>query len=631
MRHPEPRARISAGTARRLVAPLLAAGLLALGGCSQTEPGGGTENAGGIRLTGRVIGTNNTPVAGVVVSLVRTGMTDTTDALGRYVLTRKEGGEGGEDVVLDTLRFSRGGQPLGRVSVLDWVEDVPDVQVIQRDISGLVDMEGLEATRIEAVLKGDGIDTAAPVIADFYYNALSGNYSGFLYFPQTSTVSNYTVQINIYGTGNALLGQSVVVPFNSFAGNITVPPFSAGNSVPVAHAGFDTAVTLGGTILLKGSATDAFGGTITKWEWSIGGSPFAQTTTGDTAFSRSSPGTYACILRVTDNDGNTATDTMVAMVVAQGQGTLWTERPSGTTTALSKVVWTGTQFVAIGRNNTVLTSPDGIAWTPRTIDPQQSNLLLQDLAWNGRALIITLASGSPIGHAYYRSTDGITWSGSTLPYLGMSTRMLVSAADTTFFVAPQANTNRLFARSEDDGVSWFVDTLPPEQSGHLSSVWRFTRHAGRFLGVGGNAATASSISGGDWTRHTTTLTFADPPPPGGVYSLTMMAVVSTGTHAVAVGYGGHVMRSVDGVSWARPRQAFPLAPDPDSNTGGDLHDVAWTGTTLVAVGNGITILSADRGENWTQVQAGDNNLSSVAWNGTRLVAVGPSGKILTSE
>jgi hypothetical protein len=621
MRHSEILSRIADSAPRRLTAALLAAALCALAGCTQTEPGGGTENSGGIRLTGRVMGSNNVPVPGVVVSLSRTGLSDTTDALGRYAISSAHAEDESGEAILDTLRYTRNGQPLARVSVLQWVESLPDVRVIQRDVSGLIDMEGLTATRIEAVLKGDGIDPANPVTADFYYNALTGNYSGFLLFPPHTAVANYTVQINIYGTNNALVGQSLVVPFNSFAGNITVPTFSAGNSVPVVNAGVDTAVALGAMVNLKGSASDAFGGAVTKWEWSIGGTPFVQTSTADTSFSRPTHGAYRCILRVTDNDGNTAVDTVIVAVVAQGAN--WVNRAPGVTRALTGVVWAGTRFVAIGQE-TSLTSPDGITWTAHAA-PQLANIV-----WTGKKLVATASAG--LDSLVYTSEDGISWTKGSLPWivLGPGGTPSISIADSTVIVSgPHSG---FLARSEDHGVTWLVDTLPPTLDpvdGPLTGFNAYTRHAGRLVAVGPNGQTASSSGNGLWTRHTSSTSF--PRPHGGVYDYTMTSIVSTGTHAVAVGYAGHVMRSENGSTWETPRIAAGIPKRNGGSTLGDLRDVVWTGTALVAVGNGFTLLSADGGTNWASVDAGTNNLASVAWNGTRLVAVGRAGEIVTSD
>lgn len=609
--------------------PCLAATLLlaatALSGCTQTAPDTDTSRHS-IRLTGRVVGHNNAPVAGVAVSLSRAGLTDTTDALGRYVITRRKAPDETNDVVLDTLRYSMGGQALARVNVMQWIDTLPDIQVIQRDISGLLDTEGLTATRIEGVLTGDGIDEENPVTAEFYYNPLTGNYSGFLFFPPVSSVAHYSVQINVYGAGDVLIGQSAPVPFNSFAGNITVPAFTAGNSVPLASAGNDTAVAPGATVNLRGTASDAFGGSITKWEWSIAGSPFAQTSGGDTSFSRATPGAYVNVLRVTDNDGNTALDTMIAHMASHG--TAWVTRTSGTPMSLNDVVWAGTQFVAVGHSVT-LTSPDGLTWT---VHPQPSGRSLAHVVWTGQNLIAVpgnfLATNS---FEYYSSSDGVTWSVGELPPLvrGPGGQVNLSMAGNTVLVSTPGA--RFITRSEDHGVTWVVDSLPEnthEWDGPTYGFNAYTKHAGRLVGVGSNGRTASSSGDGLWTRHTHSGSF--PRPHGGVYDYTMQAVASTGTHAVAVGYAGHVMRSADGINWLQPRVAGGIPPQDGGSSQGDLFDVIWTGEVLVAVGTGYHLLSADGGANWSQIVLGKAEMTALAWNGTRLVAVGPMGRIITS-
>jgi hypothetical protein len=521
--------------------------------------------------------------------------------------------------------YTKNGQSLARISVANWVDTtLPDVEVIQRDISGLLVGAGTTITRVEGVVTGDGIDSSAPVTAEFYYNPLTGNYSGFVYFPPVTSVQYYQVQVKIYGPGNLLVGSSQVVPFTSFAGNVTVPAFQPGNARPVAKAGIDTAVVPGGTIRLHGSAVDS-NGTIATWEWSIGGSAFVAGSP-DTTFTRATQGAYPCILRVTDNSGNQALDTVIVAVLAQGVA--WTSRTSGTTSGLNSVVWTGTQFVAVGSGGTALTSPDGITWTTRSVGGTVS---LNSLAWSGQKLVAAPTGGASGPKTVYTSTDGITWASSTITVpVGLSPGMLVvSSADTTLFAAVLDNTNRHILRSVDDGLTWAVDTVPPEGGIYISSIWAFTRHAGRFVGVGGNGVAASSVNGGgNWTRHTTSETW--PRPYGGVYDYTMQSVVSTGTHAVAVGYAGHVMRSTDGVTWQQPRVAGNIPDQTAGGSAGDLYDVVWTGNGLIAVGNGTTVVSADGGANWAQVPGGSGNFRSVAWNGTRVVAVGNGGTILTS-
>jgi sugar lactone lactonase YvrE len=53
----------------------------------------------------------------------------------------------------------------------------------------------------------------------------------------------------------------------------------------------------------------------------------------------------------------------------------WTQRTSNTTSALSAVVWTGTEFLAIGQANTTLVSTDGVTWTLQNTIPGEGQLL----------------------------------------------------------------------------------------------------------------------------------------------------------------------------------------------------------------------------------------------------------------
>jgi hypothetical protein len=110
-------------------------------------------------------------------------------------------------------------------------------------------------------------------------------------------------------------------------------------------------------------------------------------------------------------------------------------------------------------------------------------------------------------------------------------------------------------------------------------------------------------------------------------------VVWTGSCLVAVGTGGTILTSPDGVRWIE-RQSGTHRP---------LRGVAWTGSTFVAVGGsmftgapmndwdtGVVVTSSD-GVNWRDVTPGRHHLlSDVAWTGGQFVAVGWFGTVFTS-
>jgi hypothetical protein len=85
---------------------------------------------------------------------------------------------------------------------------------------------------------------------------------------------------------------------------------------PVVTVGQDTTVSINDSVWLYSSATDSFG-YITSFAWDIGNTgTFVTTTAGDTTIvaPASESLNYLCVLRVTDNDGNTTKDTIKVIV-----------------------------------------------------------------------------------------------------------------------------------------------------------------------------------------------------------------------------------------------------------------------------------------------------------------------------
>jgi hypothetical protein len=80
------------------------------------------------------------------------------------------------------------------------------------------------------------------------------------------------------------------------------------SSAPTADAGLPQTVKINDTIQLHGIGFDT-DGSIVKYEWKFGDSSWVETSTGDTTITApSTPQTYVCSLRVTDDDGLTGVD-----------------------------------------------------------------------------------------------------------------------------------------------------------------------------------------------------------------------------------------------------------------------------------------------------------------------------------
>lgn len=87
---------------------------------------------------------------------------------------------------------------------------------------------------------------------------------------------------------------------------------------PVARAGADTLVSIGDDVRLRGMGTDGFG-KIMKWEWDIGAKGlFTEVPGGDISFVAPiipMDSMIVCILRITDDDGQSSRDTAMVHVV----------------------------------------------------------------------------------------------------------------------------------------------------------------------------------------------------------------------------------------------------------------------------------------------------------------------------
>jgi hypothetical protein len=82
-------------------------------------------------------------------------------------------------------------------------------------------------------------------------------------------------------------------------------------------------------------------------------------------------------------------------------GVTWTRRESGVSVPLNEVIWTGSKAVIVGKSGTILTSPDGVGWTVRN---SGTTLDLKDVAWSGTTLVAVGASGIVL-----TSPDGVEW------------------------------------------------------------------------------------------------------------------------------------------------------------------------------------------------------------------------------
>ena len=318
------------------------------------------------------------------------------------------------------------------------------------------------------------------------------------------------------------------------------------------------------------------------------------------------------------------------LLTSTDAGLSWRIADSGTAGLLWGGVRVGSALLFSGQNSTVITSQDGITWSPITTSPLSTGSpiaprpLLWQLAASGAEIVAvgdfgailegTLARGL---HGLLSPTDeilrgvavaGLRWvavdSGGRTLFSGDGRRWLSERSPTTVDLRGVAWTGRRFVAVGDqstvissaDGRHWRVD-----QSAMPCALLGVARGAGRFVAVGGSGRAQVSRNGRHWQsvgRPTRQDVYGIAHGPGGF---------------VAVGADASVLTSADGVRWATRSVPARL----------NLHAVAWTGSEYLAGGDRGELLSSAQGARWARVPfPGFHSVRSFATDGTSVIAVG---------
>lgn len=287
-------------------------------------------------------------------------------------------------------------------------------------------------------------------------------------------------------------------------------------------------------------------------------------------------------------------------------GVTWTHRKSPGE-EMSGIVWSGTQFVAVGWG--VLTSPDGVSWTSRQVPVDWR---LEGVTWGG-SQFVAFGHSAPDGRTnIVTSSDGVTWTERSIP----SSVECVDVQDVAWsgdrFVAVGGCTTL----SSSDGATWSAQRL--QIDGRLVGV---TWGGSQFVAVGYVPGPRESSGGFTSTRAIIVTS------PDGV-TWTQRSAAASGLKDVAwsgeqlVAVGDAILTSPDGVTWST--QSAPV-----DRYG--LEGVTWGGSQFVAVGENIKspnrdglIVTSPDGNEWTRraVPTSGCEPLDVAWSGSRFVAVG---------
>jgi len=316
-------------------------------------------------------------------------------------------------------------------------------------------------------------------------------------------------------------------------------------------------------------------------------------------------GKFTFQIYVTDTNGSSSNVLSgVFEIKVDDSGTQWTQRTSGVIDFLNGIVWSGGQFVVVGNNGVILTSPDGVDWTQKS---SVNSSALYSVVWSGAQYVIVGENGTIL-----TSPDGQTW---TQRFSGfpLATIYDVVWTGTQFVAVGDASTMEGIILTSPDGINWTQRTSP------VGINLRSIAYSGSLLVAGGfdnqNSSGTLLISpdGINWSSKS----IASP-------SYGIADVTWTGSKFVAVGPLGRLFTSTTGDIWQEILSLGLSNP---------VYSVTFSGNNYIA-GNQIGIFTATDLSNWTwQMNASPTNaIYGTIWVDSlyQYVAVGANGTILTS-
>jgi antitoxin component YwqK of YwqJK toxin-antitoxin module/PKD repeat protein len=294
----------------------------------------------------------------------------------------------------------------------------------------------------------------------------------------------------------------------------------------------------------------------------------------------------------------------------------WTAADAGVSSDLCAVarIHNGGYYLAAGAGGRLLTSPDGLAWTPHSVrDPVGATVTatLSAIAEGasrvvvvGEGTIITGASDSPASISGWQAVSGRDrW------YRGVA----CDPAGQTYVAVGGLHTEEpWFIRTDmavsHDGTAWSsVDV------GGIGPLHAVTHANGLFVATGWGGQILTSPNGSDWTVRQ------------GVVDFSMNSAVYGSEGFLVAGLTGLLYTSADGTVWSDGWRGGSL----------DLYGAAFGDGVYCTVGSYAAIETSTDTIHWTLHDAGIPNddsarLNAVTFHNHRFLVVGNGGIVLRS-
>lgn len=187
-------------------------------------------------------------------------------------------------------------------------------------------------------------------------------------------------------------------------------------------------------------------------------------------------------------------------ILTSSDGAHWTKRSLTHSTHLHDIVWDGSKFIVLGQSwrnasngwqwhNVIQTSPDGILWTDRYVQPTTPEKILRTLTAKPGGPVL---AGGDQGLLLF-SPNGFDWSPATIPTLGNLGLRDMEWSGREFVLVTNnptpASNLKLF--TSPDGINWVDRT----SGAWVNTVWELSTLNNRLFATG-------------WTGHNTRIRFS---------------------------------------------------------------------------------------------------------------------------
>ncbi len=278
----------------------------------------------------------------------------------------------------------------------------------------------------------------------------------------------------------------------------------------------------------------------------------------------------------------------VARLAVSLSPTLWSRRCSPTTERLCSVVYGASNYVAVGFNGTVLSSPDGVRWTPQN---SGTSLGLYSVAYANGTFVA-------VGQIILSSANGADWTiRDQAAVYDYETVAFVNGE----FIAVGANGSM---KVSTNGTNW-----SDRSSGTTATLYGVAYGQGVYVVVGAGGTIRTSVDGLAWSSRTSGTT------------RDLNGVTYGGGLFVAQGNNGALVTSPNGTNWTAR----------GSGTASALCTSAYGFDQFGADGMSGTIIGSPNGTSWARQTSGVTNLLLGLCAGPNtFVAVGDAGAIVQS-